>query len=129
MLKLPTLLIVSMVVLFYVAVNFSSVITKYECKGVFTLEGERSPKTIFIKIETFRSWVALWNNSDAYLYVEAPNEWINVYYRVKKTGEQMQIFDSKNALVGNFSNLSKTLALKTPTGFFDGTCTAIKNDQ
>jgi len=126
MFKFSALLIASLVVLFYVAVNFSSVTTKYECKGVFTLEGERTPKTIFIKVETFRSWVALWSSSDANVYVEVPNGWINVYFNVKKTGEQMQIFDSKNALVGNFSNLSKTLALKTPLGFFDGTCTAIE---
>jgi hypothetical protein len=51
---------------------------------------------------------------------------VDYFGNVKKAGDQYQVFDSAKSLKGNFSALSKTLAIQLPiklkTDFFDGTC-------
>ena len=63
---------------------------------------------------------------NAAIQIEIPNTHIDYFGTVKKVGDQYQIFDSTNSLKGNFSTLSKTLAIQLPiklkTDFFDGTC-------
>ncbi len=60
------------------------------------------------------------------MHLEVPNIHIEYFGNVKKVGDQYQIFDSASNLKGNFSTLSKTLAIQIPvnlsTDFFDGTC-------
>jgi hypothetical protein len=124
-LKYAGSLFVALILLFLFVANFSAVETRYECKGELKSAGKATPKTLFIKLETYRWWVGLWSDSNASLAIECPNEWVDYFGDVKKVGDQLQLFDSKKVLVGNFSTLSKTLALKTSAGFFDGTCTAI----
>jgi len=123
--KYAALLVAALVLLFCFVTIFSSVETRYECKGNLRFMGETQPKTFYIKLEEYRWWAGLWGDSDASLSVEAPDEWVDHYSHLKKVGNQLQIFDSKKMLAGNFSELSKSLALKTSTGFFDGTCTKV----
>lgn len=108
--------------LFIFVANFSSVASNFECVGKTSAEGSSQPATIYIKLEEYRSWVGLWSESDASLQMEIPNTFVDYFGHVVKVGDQYQIFDFDKKLKGNFSTLSKALALSTPTGFFDGVC-------
>ena len=65
----------------------------------------------------------MWSESDASLHMEIPNSFIDYFGHVVRVGDQYQIFDFNKNLKGNFSTLSKALALSAAAGFFDGTCT------
>lgn len=71
--------------------------------------------------------MGLWSESNAAVHIEVPNTYVDYFGHVKKVGDQYQIFDSGNKLKGNFSTLSKALAISLPlklqTDFFDGNCT------
>ena len=66
--------------------------------------------------------IALSGDSDAALHLEIPNRDYDYFGLLKRVGDQYQIFDSQKKPKGNFSTLSKTLALDTSVGFFDGVC-------
>ena len=116
-------LIAVVVLLFLFVAKFSSVATTFACVGKTTTEGASQPLTVYIKLEEYRWWVGLWSESDASLHVEIPNRFVDYFGHVLRVGDQYQIFDFSKSLKGNFSTLSKALALSTPAGFFDGTCT------
>ena len=65
----------------------------------------------------------LWSDSDASLHLELPNTFVRFFGHVIRVGDHYQILDFDKKLKGNFSTLSKALAMNTPAGFFDGTCT------
>ena len=119
------LLIIGIVLLFIFVVNFSIVESRYECQGELTFMGEKEPKTVYTKLEEYRWWVGLWGESDGNLSLEIPNVYVDYYGHIKETGDQLQIYDWDMNLVGNFSTLSKTLALNSRMGFFDGACIKI----
>jgi len=53
---------------------------------------------------------------------------VGYYSQIEESGNQLQIFDKypTKELKGNFSKLSKTLALQIDFyGFFDGSCNEI----
>jgi hypothetical protein len=104
-------------------VNFSSVETRFECVGKTSTQAGSRPATIYIKLQTYRWWVGLWSESKGALDVEIPNSYVEYFGHIAHVGDQLQIFRSTRKLTGNFSMLSHTLALATPVGFFDGTCT------
>lgn len=111
-------------ILFAAVVNFSEIRSKYACNGVFT-SGEDSIKgAIYIKLNEYRFWVALWsyNKSDGNFHTEIPNELFDYYSKILEVGDQIQIYNNDSIGIGNFSKLSKTLAIKTTKGFFDGAC-------
>jgi hypothetical protein len=109
-------------VLLLVQIKFSEIQSKYECDGVFSSADQKTAGKIFIELNEFRFWVHLWSESDGILYTEIPNELFYYYEEISDIGDIIQIYKD-NSFVGQFSKLSKTLALKTPTtGFFDGTC-------
>jgi len=112
--------------LFLFVANFSSISSNYECLGEMSTGENKSSKTIYIVLEEYRWWVGLWSDSDGNLKLEIPNEHLDYYSQVVEVGNQLQIYDPPNEMKGHFSTLSKTLALKTPYGFFDGKCVAIK---
>lgn len=112
--------------LFLFVANFSSAASNYECPGEISTGENKAPKTIYIVLEEYRWWVGLWSDSDGNLKLEIPNEHLDYYSHVVEVGNQLQIYDPPNEMKGHFSTLSKTLALKTPYGFFDGKCVAIK---
>ena len=112
--------------LFLVVVNFSSVSSRYECKGKILLGQSSNLKTLYIIVDEYRWWVGLWSNAFGVMQMEIPGEIVNYYSNVNEVGEQLHVYSSSNELVGNFSNLSKTLTLDTSIGFFDGKCEPLK---
>ena len=116
-------LLAVVILLFLFVANFSSVASTFECIGKTTTEGASQPSTIYIKLDEYRWWVGLWSESDASLHMEIPDSFVDYFGHVARVGDQYQIFDFNKNLKGNFSILSKALALSTPAGFFDGTCT------
>jgi len=126
LLKYLGLLGLVVVLLFVVVANFSAVESCYECSGGISSEGGSRPITIYTKLEEYRWWIGLWGDSDGALYIEIPNKVVE-YFHVFEVGNQLQLFDDSKRLKGNFSTLSKTIAISTPFGFFDGTCK--RNDR
>ncbi|PCJ34863.1 MAG: hypothetical protein COA93_03905 [Alphaproteobacteria bacterium] len=126
LIKYIGVLLFTVVILFLFVANFSSVSSSFECVGKVTSKGNVEPKTIYIVIEEYRWWVGLWSDSDGMVKLEIPNEVFEVYLHVIEAGEQLRIYESPNKIKGNFSKLSKVLALQTPLGFFDGKCKVIK---
>ena len=124
--KFLGILLLVIVGLFLFVANFSSVSSNYECTGEISLGESKESKTLFIVLEEYRWWVGLWGNSDGNVQLEIPNEHAGYYSHVVEVGNQLQIYEPPNEMKGNFSTLSKTLALKTPYGFFDGKCMGAK---
>lgn len=113
--------------LFIFVANFSAVETRYQCSGTISRADASRPANIFIKLETYRWWVQLWADDDGSFWYEMPNETVGYFSDVVEAGDQMQIWEfQKKGMAGNFSILSKTLALKVPSGFFDGDCKKIE---
>jgi hypothetical protein len=117
---------VAALLLFISVAKFSIVEFRFQCPGEISSTDGSHPVTVYLKLEEYRWWVGLWSESDAAMHIEIPNTHIDYFGNVKKVGDQYQIFDSAKSLKGNFSTLSKTLAIQLPlklkTDFFDGTC-------
>ena len=107
-------------------VNFSIVESRFQCPGEISSTDGSHPVTVYLKLQEYRWWVGLWGDSDAAINLEIPNTYVDYFGKVKKVGDQYQIFDSAQRVKGNFSTLSKALAISLPlklkTDFFDGTC-------
>lgn len=106
--------------------KYSAVETRFECKGLITSNNTTQESTIYIILNRYRWWVGLWSNSYGDLKFEVPGKVLGYYTPVYEVGEQLQIYDGKK-IAGHFSTLSHFLALKAPTGFFDGTCNTFLN--
>jgi hypothetical protein len=122
LLKYLGALVLVVVLLYTFLVKSSAVVSKFECSGGISSEGGSHPVTVYMQLEEYRWWVGLWSDSNGNLRIEIPNKTIQYYGHVVKAGSQLQIFYRQNDPRGNFSTLSKALALSTPNGFFDGTC-------
>lgn len=114
--------VVAALLLFVFVAKFSAVESRFQCPGEISSKGGSHPVSVYIKLEEYRWWVGLWSESDAALHLEIPNTAFDYFGNVKRVGDQYQIFDSQKNLKGNFSTLSKTLALSTSAGLFDGVC-------
>ena len=115
------IVVIALVVIF----KFSAVETSFECKGKVSADNKSEESAIYIKLSEYRPWVGLWSDADGDLKFEIPSQYLGYYTPIKEVGDQLQIYDGQK-IAGNFSKLSKVLALKVPTGFFDGSCTAIE---
>ncbi len=117
---------VTALLLFVFVANFSAVESRFQCPGEISSTDGSRPITVYLKLEEYRWWVGLWSESDAAMHIEIPNTYVDYFGNVKKVGDQYQIFDSDKRMKGNFSTLSKALAINLPlklkTDFFDGTC-------
>jgi hypothetical protein len=121
-LNISGVFIAAALLLFVFVAKFSAVESRFQCSGeIAAKDGSRSV-SVYLKLEKYRWWVGLWSESDASLHLEIPNSAIEYFGHVKIVGDQYQIFDDRKNLKGNFSTLSKTLALSTSAGFFDGVC-------
>jgi hypothetical protein len=107
---------------FFTVVNFGTVNSSFSCSGTVQTDDGQKPYTVYIKIEEYRRWLILWGESDGNMYLEIPSVTVHHYPDIIDLDPQLQINDWGGKLVGNFSKLSKTLALDTPIGFFDGAC-------
>jgi len=115
-----------LLVLAIIVLVFTSSIaeSRFECAGTLSSKDGSLPETVYFKLDEYRWWVGLWSDSDGDLRLEVPNRSVEYYDRVTEVGDQLQIFDDQK-LHGNFSTLSRALALNTPVGFFDGVCKTI----
>jgi len=118
-------LIFIIVITLVAVLNFSAVETAFECKGKISADNTSEESTIYIKLSEYRPWVGLWSDADGDLKFEIPSKYLGFYTPIQEVGDQLQIYDGQK-IAGNFSKLSKVLALKVPSGFFDGNCIAIK---
>lgn len=129
-LKIFAVIVGAVVLLFVFVANYSAVESRYQCLGEVSSTDGSHPVTVYLKLEEYRWWVGLWSESDAAIYVEIPNTSVDYFGNVNKVGDQYQISDSAKNLKGNFSTLSKTLAIQLPlklkTDFFDGACKKIE---
>lgn len=116
----------AIIFLFVLVANFSSVEHRFQCTGKLARNDAPVSSTLYIKIAEYRWWVGLWSDSDAALWLEMPSEAVEYFGNVVEVGDQLQIFGFEKDLRGNFSTLSKVLALKTSSGFFDGICQRIQ---
>ena len=123
-LKYLGFLILGFIILFLIVANFSTTESSLQCSGEMSDKGTIQPMTVYIKLSEYRWWVGLWSDSDASLNLEIPNMWVGYFGKVEEVGDQLQIYETypQKILKGNFSELSKTLAIETPFGFFDGVC-------
>jgi len=120
--------ILGFAVLFLIVANFSTTESDFQCSGEVTSVAPTYPLTIYIKLSEYRWFVSLWSDSNASLNLEVPNTWVDYFGHLEKVGNQFQIYESypnEKVLKGNFSSLSKVLAIELPFGFFDGTCAVI----
>jgi hypothetical protein len=114
----------AVVLLFGFVVKFSAAESRFECAGSFANDKTKRTVPAFIKLHEYRWWVGLWSDSQGALWLEIPNETVEYFGDVTRTGDQLQIRE-KGKLVGGFSTLSKTLALNLSRGFYDGNCKRI----
>jgi hypothetical protein len=120
---------VTVILLFVFLTKFSTVGSRFQCPGEISSIDGSHPITVYLKLEEYRWWVGLWSESDAAVYIEIPNTHVDNFNDVKKVGDQYQIFDSSKKVKGNFSVLSKALAINIPLreqiNFFEGVCSEI----
>ncbi|OGZ62663.1 MAG: hypothetical protein A3C58_03330 [Candidatus Staskawiczbacteria bacterium RIFCSPHIGHO2_02_FULL_34_10] len=116
--------VLGVVVLFFFATQFSEAESSFQCFGEISFNGTTRPMTVYMKLTEYRPWVL--SDSHGSINLEIPNEWIEYYGHIEEVGDQLQIYETypQKMLKGNFSRLSKTLAidLESPFGFFDGNC-------
>lgn len=117
--------VVSVVLLFAFVANFSAVESRFQCSGSLSLNDASSTATVYLRVERYRWWVSLWSDSDAAIWLEIPNQFVETFSEVLEVGDQLQIFGLDAEIKGNFSTLSHVLALQTSRGFFDGECKRI----
>ena len=114
-------------VLVFLVAKYSSVESRYECPGELSTTSGLQKKTGYLKLEQYRWWVGLWSDSYGVAWLEIPNEHLEYYGRIAKVGDQLQFQDySTRMLKGNFSTLSKALAVTVGSRFFDGACKPIQ---
>lgn len=120
-------LVLGLISLLLIIANLPAPESNFRCSGEMSDEGTTQPMTVYIKLAEYGWWVGLWSDSDGSLNVEIPNTWVGYYGHIEEVGDQLQIYNgySQKTLEGNFSTLSKTLALDTPFGFFEGECSAV----
>jgi hypothetical protein len=117
--------LVATILLFVVVFNFSAVESRFQCSGEISSDGNSQSATVYMKLAKYRWWVGLWSDSDGAVWVEIPNVTIDYFEHVEVVGDQLHIYEMYPQQVpkGNFSNLSKALAINIPAaGFFEGGC-------
>lgn len=126
-LKALILIIVVLVGSFMFLATASSTKQHYECIGLLSQAEERKETKLFITLERYRPWVALWNSeSKGNLKIEIPNQSFDYYPIIREAGQILQIADFDGELKGTFSTVSLALQIDTPRGFFDGTAKEIE---
>ena len=130
--KIALIFIAILVGGFVIVANFSAKETRFSCVGGIKTAEQNEDLTIYVKLHRYRPWVGLWSDSAGSLWVEIPNSNLKYHEHIEAVGDQLQIYDVKysegkkeKAIAGNFSMLSKVIALKLYNGFFDGECQEI----
>jgi hypothetical protein len=122
---LKVLLVVAAVLVgtFLFVANFSAIESRFACAGEISGGPNPGQTSLFVKLHEYRWWVGLWSDSQASVWIEIPNTWVQYFHHVRVVGDQLQIFEDPTSLRGNFSKLSRSLSIILPVGAFTGTCT------
>jgi hypothetical protein len=107
---------------FLIVANFSAKESRFACAGEMTGNVALGDTSLFIKIHEYRWWVGLWSESQASVWIEIPNTWVQYFNHVRIVGDQLQIYENPALLRGNFSRLSRSLSIILPGGSFTGNC-------
>jgi len=131
MLKSLGFLAVSLILLFIFLVNFTATESRFECAGIITSKDGSRPLTLYLKLEEYRWWWAVWSKSKGSMYVEVPTKYVEYFGNLERAGEQIQVRDMENEFRGIFSTLSKKIGIQLPlnlkTDLFEGDCKRIEN--
>jgi len=111
--------------LYGAVVAFSASESRFRCDGTLSSRNGAEAIEVYVKVAEYRWWVGLWSSSDGAMWLEIPNKTVEYYSHLVEVGDQLQVHRNPGELSGNFSMLSHALTLKTPLGFFDGTCKEI----
>ena len=123
---LGALLIIA--VLIFVVANYSEKTSTYKCNVIYSTKNKELPTSLYMKINVYRWWVALWSSKgkDANIWIEAPSIAFNVYHHVTHSGDLFLIYKSTGESVGTFSTLSNNLSLEYGRGLFKGECSLVQ---
>lgn len=125
--KALILLIVVLVGGFIFLATASSTKKHYECIGILSNGGDEKETKLYVTLERYRPWVALWNSeSKGNLKIEIPNQHYHYFPIIREAGQILQIADFDGELKGTFSTVSLALQIDTSRGFYDGTARAIE---
>ena len=115
-------------VLIFLVVNYSEKPSTYKCNVIYSTKDKELPTTLYMKINEYRWWVALWasKGKDANIWIEAPNIAFNVYHHVTRSDDLFFINGPRGESVGTFSTLSNNLSLDYGRGFFKGECSLVQ---
>ena len=116
--------LITIVIIFIVAIFFSEKTIKYECIGKF--KNTNMETSIFLKHSEYRWWIKLWWESDGMMWIEVPNKTVDVSTELREVGNLIQLLGFKKELKGIFSPLSKSISVKIDDDFYDGSCKEIK---
>jgi hypothetical protein len=112
------------VAIFLVIANFSEKEQRYECSGNTTGPQARADLKLYLKTTEFRWWIKLWGESQGTVWVELPREFTYSFGHVKIAGEKWDIYKdiTPRQLTGDFSTLSRALAIELGQEVFRGQC-------
>jgi hypothetical protein len=120
------LLAFSALLWFFVA-KFSAADLRLECSGEITTNDGTKKATVFLKLQRYRWWVNLWNDSYGSAWLELPNQTADYYGDIREAGDFLSFWDSGKHSGGYFSTLSNALTVEFPShGRFAGSCNQVK---
>ena len=123
LIKLTVVVASAAVIFLFIAMNYSSVETRFECVGELTAAGNAKQSKMFLKIVKYRWWVGLWSDDDGMVFTEVPTQSYQYFEHLNEVGEMWQISDGyPPEIKGAFSAISNTLMIQTSNGFFEGAC-------
>jgi hypothetical protein len=119
-----------LVALFLVIANFSEKEQRYECSGSTTGPQARADLKLYLKATEFRWWVKLWSESRGAVWIELPREFAYSFSHVRISGDKWDIYNDSTSrqLKGEFSTLSRALALEVGQDVFEGQCRLLGGD-
>ncbi|MBP6891900.1 hypothetical protein KBB92_03150 [Candidatus Shapirobacteria bacterium] len=119
--------VLGIAIILLVLIKFSAVETNFKCSGEITKNNiSQGQSIVYIKLTEYRPWVGLWSNSDGSIDLEIPNGWFDYFEQIEKNGDHYLIYKAypEKTFQGIFSLLSKTIAINTPQGVFEGSCSS-----
>jgi hypothetical protein len=118
------LMIAATATLFLGVVNFSAVRSQYSCAGTFIGGGLVVGTELFFRLDAYRPWVGLWNESDGDMIVEYLGQ--EHFEHLRKDGVFYEMFEKAGGPShGRFSTLSGYFELSDPNKkgkAFSGQC-------
>jgi len=122
------LLAVIILLFAFVARDYSYSNSLWTCEGDLTRTGEKSPITIYMRLEQHRWWLSLLRKNDGKLVLEMPRLMAFHFDQVRVGNTQLRIFD-RGQFRGAFSTVSHTLSISIAADFFEGSCVRTESEN